>query len=124
MMEPGKKYRIRANITRQTFRSGERIDEHRVMLSPNVNRVGFMVYNSSSNSVYGAFGSQPANAGYYSFQIASNSEFNQPEASLGYTGEITFNPSTAGDGVLMITEFVKEEIRNRQGKGNPNKEVE
>lgn len=111
-LKPG--YTVRANIIRRTFDSSMATDKPELLLGQNTNRIGFIVYNQSSNSVYLAYDSRAATSTFYSVQIGGNSSYEPEGAARLYTGEITFNQSVAGDGVLVVTEFVKVKPRGRK----------
>ena len=109
------KYLIKANVRKVTFQSGQPIDEHRVLLGENKNRVGFLIYNGSSNSIYLAFDPRAAQEGFYSTQIGANSEWEPSDTAKYYTGEITWNPASAGNGTIQVTEFVMQKRRKSKG---------
>lgn len=107
-------YRIESRITRVTFKSGQGNTGEKILLGPNQNRIGFLVYNESSNIILIAFDNKPAVAKRYSDQIGSNTSYPYfPEKHI-YKGQVTYNPKVAGDGALQVTEFVRVKQRTRE----------
>ena len=105
------KYVIKANESSQSFQSGTSINELRVLLGANEQRFGFIIYNESTNSIYVSFDNKAATERSYSVQIGDNTEWSPPEFMRDFTGVITWNPASQGDGKIRITEFVLKKRR-------------
>lgn len=104
---------VQANITFASFSSGDPINGKQIILNENPARIGFIVQNKSTNSVYVAFSANPASSTNFTNEIGANSGWEYQPIIHPYKGQITFNPSVAGDGKIMVTELINVIPRKR-----------
>ncbi len=105
---------VRANTTRNHFSSGESVVDKRVLLNENVHRIGFFCYNKSDNSIYISFSGDIAGAENFTNEIGAHSGWEPGPGLSAYKGEITFNPAVASDGLITVTEIVREPDRREE----------
>ncbi|MEO1023454.1 MAG: hypothetical protein AAFW89_12995 [Bacteroidota bacterium] len=86
-------------------------DQRNVLLDKNPNRVGFIIYNASSNSVLINFGPEAAKMFQFTTQIGNETEYNYLPTVHPYRGIVTYNPQVPGNGYLMVTELQIETQR-------------
>lgn len=103
-------YYVDTRITKHKF--PKKLGEKQTLLGRNKNRIFYRCYNNSSNVVYLADSNDPAGPDHYTTQISDQSEeISVSGGFIPYRGEVTFNPAVAGDGHLMVTEYVL--VKNR-----------
>lgn len=99
---------VKAYISTNQFFATDGIASKKTLLGANKYRQGFIIYNNSNNSIRVAFSANAATEYNFSVEIGAHSDWIYIPTVGAYTGEITFNPSVSGSGMVSVTELVNE----------------
>jgi hypothetical protein len=99
---------VKSYISTNQFGASDGITSKKTLLGLNKFRQGFIIYNNSNNSIRIAFSSNAADLYNFTVEIGAHSDWIYIPTAGAYRGEITFNPSVSGSGMIIVTELVNE----------------
>lgn len=98
-----------SSLTSFTYNQDLDLTKRHVLLGPNPKRVGVILYHDSAGSIKLSMSSETITATKYTTQIGNQTEWEYLPTKDCYKDEILFLPAVAGNGIILVTELIKEE---------------